>query len=387
MAAALFSSAKASFTIALNLTGMLCLWLGLLKIAEKSGITEMLARLLKPLFVRIMPGVPADSPAIGSMVMNIAANVLGLDNAATPAGLKAMEQLQEVNPHKDRASDAQILFMVINSSAVTLIPMTILMYRSELGSSSPAAVLFRFCWPPRFRLWSVFVCGLGSEAECVQSGCFRLDVVLGRFGCRGCLGFLRLPVDVRTEVSAATGNFLLILIIVWFISWGLWKRIDVYEVFIEGAKEGFKIAVTIIPYLVAMLVAIAVFRASGMFSLLLDGLQNLLAFAKIDTEFIPALPTALMKPLSGSGARALMIETLQNYGADSFPGFVASVVQGSTETTFYVLAVYFGAVKFLRPGPPFLAHCWQTLPESLLQLCSATFFICRAFKTGRDNSF
>ncbi len=160
--------------------------------------------------------------------------------------------------------------------------------------------------------------------------------------------FLRLPVDVRTEVSAATGNFLLILIIVWFISWGLWKRIDVYEVFIEGAKEGFKIAVTIIPYLVAMLVAIAVFRASGMFGLLLDGLQNLLAFAKIDTEFIPALPTALMKPLSGSGARALMIETLQNYGADSFPGFVASVVQGSTETTFYVLAVYFGAVKISK---------------------------------------
>ena len=315
MAAALFSSAKASFTIALNLTGMLCLWLGLLKIAEKSGITEMLARLLKPLFVRIMPGVPADSPAIGSMVMNIAANVLGLDNAATPAGLKAMEQLQEVNPHKDRASDAQILFMVINSSAVTLIPMTILMYRSELGSSSPAAVFI-----PILLATSVStLVGFLSVAWVQKLNVFNRVVLGWMLFWAGSVAavawaFLRLPVDVRTEVSAATGNFLLILIIVWFISWGLWKRIDVYEVFIEGAKEGFKIAVTIIPYLVAMLVAIAVFRASGMFSLLLDGLQNLLAFAKIDTEFIPALPTALMKPLSGSGARALMIETLQNYG-------------------------------------------------------------------------
>ena len=349
MAAALFSSAKASFTIALNLTGMLCLWLGLLKIAEKSGITEMLARLLKPLFVRIMPGVPADSPAIGSMVMNIAANVLGLDNAAPPAGLKAMEQLQEVNPHKDRASDAQILFMVINSSAVTLIPMTILMYRSELGSSSPAAVFI-----PILLATSVStLVGFLSVAWVQKLNVFNRVVLGWMLFWAGSVAavawaFLRLPVDVRTEVSAATGNFLLILIIVWFISWGLWKRIDVYEVFIEGAKEGFKIAVTIIPYLVAMLVAIAVFRASGMFGLLLDGLQNLLAFAKIDTEFIPALPTALMKPLSGSGARALMIETLQNYGADSFPGFVASVVQGSTETTFYVLAVYFGAVKISK---------------------------------------
>lgn len=351
MTAALFSSAKASFTIALNLTGVLCLWLGLLKIAEKSGITEMLAHLLKPLFVRIMPGVPADSPAIGSMVMNIAANVLGLDNAATPAGLKAMEQLQEVNPHKDRASNAQVLFMVINSSAVTLIPMTILMYRSELGSSNPAAVFI-----PILLSTSVStLVGFLSVAWVQKLNVFNRVVfgwmlVLVGLVASVAWAFLRLPVGSRTEVSAAAGNFLLILVIVWFISWGLWKRIDVYEVFIEGAKEGFKIAVTIIPYLVAMLVAIAVFRASGMFDLLLDGLQSLFAFAKIDTEFIPALPTALMKPLSGSGARALMIETLQNYGADSFPGFVASVVQGSTETTFYVLAVYFGAVKISKTG-------------------------------------
>ena len=298
LTAALFASAKSAFSIALNLTGLLCLWLGLLKIAERSGITEALARLLRPLFARIMPGVPADSPAVGSMVMNIAANVLGLDNAATPAGLKAMEQLQADNPHKDTASDAQIMFMVINSSAVTLIPITILMYRSELGSENPAAVF--------------------------------------------------VPILLSTSASTLVGFLSVAVVQKLNVLWGLWKKKDVYELFVEGAKEGFRIAVTIIPYLVAMLTAIAVFRASGMFDLLLAGMEKILSGLGWDTGFVPALPTALMKPLSGSGARAMMIETMQTYGADSFPGFVASIVQGSTETTFYVLAVYFGAVKITK---------------------------------------
>lgn len=349
LTAALFASAKSAFSIALNLTGLLCLWLGLLKIAERSGITEALARLLRPLFARIMPGVPADSPAVGSMVMNIAANVLGLDNAATPAGLKAMEQLQADNPHKDTASDAQIMFMVINSSAVTLIPITILMYRSELGSENPAAVFV----PILLSTSASTLVGFLSVAVVQKLNVFNRVVLGWLFFAAVAVGaaawgFLRLPAGERTLVSTAAGNMILFSTAAFFILWGLWKKKDVYELFVEGAKEGFKIAVTIIPYLVAMLTAIAVFRASGMFDLLLAGMEKFLSGLGWDTGFVPALPTALMKPLSGSGARAMMIETMQTYGADSFPGFVASIVQGSTETTFYVLAVYFGAVKITK---------------------------------------
>ncbi len=346
---ALFDSAKSAFSIALNLTGLLCLWLGLLKIAEKSGITEILARLLRPLFTRIMPGVPADSPAVGSMVMNIAANVLGLDNAATPMGLKAMEQLQEHNPRKDTASDAEIMFMVINSSSVTLIPITILMYRSELGSANPASVFV-----PILLATSVStLVGFLAVAAVQKLNIFNRVVLFWLLAAVALVsalawGFLQLPPPERMAISAAVGNGILFFIAAFFIFWGLIKKQDVYENFIDGAKEGFKIAVTIIPYLVAMLTAIAVFRASGMFDLLLLGIEKGLAALGVDTAFVPALPTALMKPLSGSGARAMMIETMQTYGADSFPGFAASVVQGSTETTFYVLAVYFGAVKITR---------------------------------------
>ncbi len=346
LTAALFSSAKSAFLIAINLTGVLCLWLGLLKIAEQSGMTDALARLLKPLFARIMPDVSANSPAVGSMVMNIAANILGLDNAATPAGLKAMEQLQADNPHKDTASDAQIMFMVLNSSSVTLIPMTILMYRSELGSENPAAVFV-----PILLATSVStLVGFLSVALVQKINLFNRVVLGWLFAAVVAViavawGFLRLPDKDRALVSTVFGNMVLFSVVAFFILWGLWKKKDVYELFVEGAKEGFKIAVTIIPYLVAMLTAIAVFRASGMFDWLLGGLEKLLLALGVDTAFVPALPTALMKPLSGSGSRALMIETMQTYGVDSFSGFVASVVQGSTETTFYVLAVYFGAVK------------------------------------------
>lgn len=349
MVDALFSSAKSAFSIALGLTGVLCLWLGLLKIAENSGVTAVLARWLRPFFAKIMPGVPAGSPALGSMVMNIAANVLGLDNAATPMGLKAMEQLQEHNPRKDTASDAEIMFMVINSSSVTLIPITILMYRAELGSSNPAAVFVPILIATSMSTLAGFLAVAAVQRlnifnRTVLGGLAAMLLVVGGLA----WGFMQLAPAQRTAVSAAAGNGILFFLAAFFIFWGLIKKRDVYEDFIDGAKEGFKVAVTIIPYLVAMLTAIAVFRASGMFDLLLTGLENMFVLLGVDTGFVPALPTALMKPLSGSGARAMMIEAMQTYGADSFAGFVASVVQGSTETTFYVLAVYFGAVKVVK---------------------------------------
>lgn len=346
-----FASAKTAFTISLNLTGILCLWLGLLKVAEKSGITAVLAKALRPLFRKIMPEVPADSPAMGSMIMNIAANVLGLDNAATPMGLKAMEQLQTLNPHKDRASDAQILFMVINSSAVTLIPITILMYRSELGAANPSAVFM----PILFATSLSTLAGFLAVAVVQRLNVFNRVVMAYLGGFILFIGvvafyFCSLPETERLSVSANCGNFLLFAVIVAFIGAGVLKKLNVYETFVSGAKEGFEIAVRIIPYLVAMLVAIAVFRASGALDFLVDGFAAVFGWLGIDTGFVAALPTALLKPLSGSGARAMMIETMTTYGADSFPAFVSAVVQGSTETTFYVLAVYFGAVKITKVG-------------------------------------
>ena len=346
-----FASAKTAFTISLNLTGILCLWLGLLKVAEKSGITAVLAKALRPLFRKIMPEVPADSPAMGSMIMNIAANVLGLDNAATPMGLKAMEQLQTLNPHKDRASDAQILFMVINSSAVTLIPITILMYRSELGAANPSAVFMPILFATSLSTLAGFLVvavvqrlNVFNRVVMAYLGGFILFIGVVAFY------FCSLPETERLSVSANCGNFLLFAVIVAFIGAGVVKKLNVYETFVSGAKEGFEIAVRIIPYLVAMLVAIAVFRASGALDFLVDGFAAVFGWLGIDTGFVAALPTALLKPLSGSGARAMMIETMTTYGADSFPVFVSAVVQGSTETTFYVLAVYFGAVKITKVG-------------------------------------
>lgn len=349
--ASTFSSAKTAFSISINLTGILCLWLGLLKIAEKSGITSIIAKALKPLFQKIMPDVPSDSPAMGSMIMNIAANILGLDNAATPMGLKAMEQLQELNPHKDKASNAQILFMVINASAVTLIPITILMYRSELGATNPSAVFM----PILFATSVSTLVGFISVAVVQKLNIFNKVVLSYLFLFCCIIGgvayyFSSLPEEERLIVSGDCGNFLLFLIITIFIVSGIIKKLNVYDIFITGAKEGFDIAIRIIPYLVAMLVAIAVFRASGALDVLVMGLGKFFAAIGVDTSFVPALPTALLKPLSGSGARAMMIETMQTYGADSFPAFVSAVVQGSTETTFYVLAVYFGAVKISKVG-------------------------------------
>lgn len=346
-----FASAKSAFQICLNLTGMLCLWLGLLKIAERAGVTDLLAKALAPLFRRILPGVPSDSPALGSIVMNVAANVLGLDNAATPMGLKAMEQLQSLNPHKDRASPAQVLFMVINASAVTLIPITILMYRAELGSANPSAVFM----PILFATSLSTLAGFLAVAWVQKLNIFNRVVLAYLSGfALFILGlawyFSSLPPEERLTASAAGGNFVLFAVIIGFITAGLIRRLNVYELFIAGAKEGFEIAVRIIPYLVAMLVAIAVFRTSGCLDYIVWGFEKLFAALGMDTAFVPALPTAIMKPLSGSGARAMMIETMQAYGADSFPAFVSCVIQGSSETTFYVLAVYFGAVKITKVG-------------------------------------
>lgn len=345
------SSARNAFEITLNLTGMMCLWLGLLKIAEKSGLTEVLASFLRPLFRKIMPEIPSNSPAIGSVVMNMAANILGLDNAATPIGIKAMEQLQTYNPHKEKASSAQILFMVINTSSVTLIPISILMYRQQFGAQEPGLVFLPILLATSC---STFV-GFLSVAIAEKLPVFN-KIVLGyliAFGIFiGATAYWFLSMDATTRLTYASliGNVVLFGIIFLFIMAGLIKRLNVYSVFIEGAKEGFETAVRIIPYMVSMLVGIAVFKASGALDYLLIGIKNIIAWFNGDVSFIPAVPTALLKPLSGSGARAMMIETMQNYGVDSFPAFISAVIQGSTETTFYVLAVYFGAVKISKTG-------------------------------------
>jgi len=348
---ALFDAAQSGFTFSIGLTGMLCLWLGLLKIGEKAGLTNLLAKALKPLFKKIMPEVPSNHPALGSIVMNMAANILGLDNAATPMGLKAMNELQDLNKIKDKASNAEVLFMVINASAVTLIPINILMYRQMLGCANPSSVFV-----PILLATSVStLVGFLSVAFVQKLDVFN-KVVLSYLLCFMALiagvvfYFSSLTPDVRLEQTQSIANFILFSFVVLFVVSGIVKRLNVYEVFIEGAKDGFEIAVKIIPYLVSMLCAIAVFRASGALDFFVEMLSKFFAFFGFDTGFVPALPTALMKPLSGSGARAMMIETLQNYGADSFEGFVASVMQGSTETTFYVLAVYFGAVKISKTG-------------------------------------
>ncbi|MBR2299118.1 MAG: spore maturation protein [Alphaproteobacteria bacterium] len=348
---ALFEASEQGFKISIGLTGMLCLWLGLLKVGEKSGLTNLIAKALRPLFKKIMPDVPENHPAIGSMVMNMAANFLGLDNAATPMGLKAMEQLQELNQDKDRASPAQILFMVINTTAVTFIPINILMYRQMLGSLNPAAVFV-----PILLATSVStLVGFLAVAVVQKLNIFNKVVLAYLAFFLSIVGglayyFTTIPSELRLEYSSIFANFVLMTFVVMFILAGIVKRLNVYEVFIDGAKEGFDVAIKIIPYLVAMLCAIAVFRSSGVMDLLISWMTALFEAIGLNTDFVPALPTALMKPLSGSGARAMMIETLSHYGPNSFEGFVASVMQGSTETTFYVLAVYFGAVKIRKTG-------------------------------------
>jgi spore maturation protein SpmA len=345
MMAALFAMSKTAFDISIGLTGILALWLGIMRIGERSGFISLLTRGLTPLFTRLMPEVPANHPALGAMVMNISANALGLDNAATPLGIKAMQALQTLNPTKDTATNAQILFLVINTSAVTLFPITIFTYRAQMGATHPTDVFI----PILLATYMSTLCGLLAVAW-VQKINLLDKVIMSYLG-----GFTLIVVGTiayfaqlnQTEMlaqSALISNLILFSLIIVFISSAAYQKIDAYSAFVEGAKEGFQTAITIIPYLVAMLVAIGVFRASGALELLMNALRYGILQLNLDPRFLDAMPTAFMKPFSGSGARAMMVDTMQTLGPDSFAGRLSAIVQGSTETTFYVLAVYFGAV-------------------------------------------
>ena len=342
---AMFGLSKTAFEISLGLSGVLALWLGIMKIGEHSGFIDLLTRALNPLFSRLMPEIPKNHPALGAMTMNIAANMLGLDNAATPMGIKAMQEMQTLNRHPEQASDAQILFLVINTSSVTLFPVTIFAYRAQLGAANPTDVFI----PILIATYVSTLTGLLAVAA-VQKINLLDKVVLAYLGgitvlVGGILAyFAGLDQAEMLQQSALVSHMILFGLVITFITAAVHKGLNAYELFIDGAKHGFQTAITIIPYLVAMLVAFGVFRASGALELITDGVRQLVNVAGIDNRFIDGLPTALMKPFSGSGARAMMIDTMQTHGADSFAGRLASVVQGSTETTFYVLAVYFGAV-------------------------------------------
>ncbi|MFM8340999.1 MAG: nucleoside recognition domain-containing protein [Methylomonas sp.] len=342
---AMFSLSKTAFDISLGLSGILALWLGIMKVGEHSGFIDLLTRALNPLFARLMPEIPKNHPALGAMVMNIAANMLGLDNAATPMGIKAMQEMQKLNPNPSQASNPQILFLVINTSSVTLFPVTIFAYRAQLGAANPTDVFI----PILIATYVSTLTGLLAVAA-VQKINLLDKVVLAYLGgitalVGGLLAYFSgLDQAEMLKQSALISHVTLFSLVIAFIGSAAYKRLNAYELFIQGAKQGFQTAISIIPYLVAMLVAFGVFRASGALDLITQGLRWLVDLLQIDNRFIDGLPTALMKPFSGSGARAMMIDTLQSHGADSFAGRLASVVQGSTETTFYVLAVYFGAV-------------------------------------------
>ncbi|MBA6412493.1 spore maturation protein [Parahaliea sp. F7430] len=345
MVASLFEMAGLSVELAIGLIGLMALWLGIVAVGEASGLIDKLARLLSPLFTRLMPEVPAGHPAVSSMTLNLAANVLGLDNAATPLGIKAMKDLQLLNPSPNTASNAQILFLVLNTSSVTLFPVTVLLYRAQLGAPDPAAVflpiliatscstltgLLVTAWVQKIRLSDSIV--LGSLAL-VFAALLSLIAWLGT-----------LSAEQLQSQSSLLSNLLIVSLIIVFLLAAQRRAVNVYETFIEGAKQGFETAIAIIPYLLAMLVAIGIFRASGALDLLMDALRQSVAAFGWDTRWVDTMPTALMKPLSGSGARAMMIDSMNTYGVDSFQGRLAATLQGSTETTFYVLAVYFGAV-------------------------------------------
>jgi spore maturation protein SpmA len=343
---AMFSLSKTAFEISLGLSGVLAFWLGIMKIGEHSGFIGVLTRALTPLFSRLMPGIPNDHPALGAMTMNIAANMLGLDNAATPMGIKAMQEMQTLNPHPERATDAQILFLVINTASVTLFPVTIFAYRAQLGADNPTDVFI----PILIATYMSTLTGFLAVAAVQKINLLNKVVLAYLLGITALIGgilsyFASLDQAEMLEQSALISHVILFSLVVSFIAAAAYKRLNAYELFIDGAKQGFQTAITIIPYLVAMLVAFGVFRASGALELITDGIRLIVNFYGIDNRFIDGLPTALMKPFSGSGARAMMIDTMQSHGADSFAGRLASVVQGSTETTFYVLAVYFGAVN------------------------------------------
>lgn len=342
---ATFSSSKTAFEISLGLTGVLSLWMGIMKIGEKGGLVNALARWLSPLFIKLFPDLPKNHPVIGNIFMNLAANMLGLDNAATPLGLKAMEGLQELNPKKDTASNSMIMFLVLNTSGLTLIPVSILVYRAQMGAAQPTDIFI----PILLATFMSTLVGIIATALYQKISLWNKTILTALGGSLllvGLLiwGFSSMDREQMNAVSTTVANVSLFSIIMAFIVAGMRAKTNVYDAFIEGAKDGFSTAVRIIPYLIAILVAVGVFRASGAMDLLTDGVAALLRWCGADDRIVGALPTALMKPLSGSGARGMMVDTMQTYGADSFVGRLSCIFQGSTDTTFYILAVYFGSV-------------------------------------------
>ena len=342
-----FSSAETAFKISLGLTGVLSLWMGIMKIGEKGGVVNGLAWLLSPVFTRLFPEIPKRHPVTGSIFMNISANMLGLDNAATPLGLKAMEQMQELNPKKDRASNSMIMFLVLNTSGLTLVPITILSYRATMGAAEPTDVFV----PILLATIVSTLAGIIVTSFFQRVRLFNWVMLLTLLAiCAIAAAFITGFVALGAQFMSTVANLLLMVIIVGFILTAVVRKINVYDAFIEGAKDGFTTAVRIIPYMVAILVGIGVFRASGAMDYVIDGIRWLVGVLGVNTDFVEALPTALMKPLSGSGARGMMIDAMNTYGADSFVGRLSCIFQGSTDTTFYILAVYFGSVgiRFTR---------------------------------------
>ena len=340
-----FASSKTAFEISLGLTGVLSLWLGIMKIGEKGGIIDVFARMLSPIFTKLFPDIPKGHPVTGSIFMNISANMLGLDNAATPLGLKAMEQLQELNTKKDTASNPMIMFLVLNTSGLTLIPISILVYRAQMGAAQPTDVFVPILLATFFStLAGIVVTSLYQRINLINK---TILLTLGGLSLAVAAiiwGFSQMDKDRMNLVSTSVANIMLMTIIIGFIVAGLRKKVNVYDAFIEGAKEGFQTAVRIIPYLIAILVGIGVFRASGAMDMIVDGVRWTVETCGANSDFVGALPTALMKPLSGSGARGMMVDAMTTYGADSFIGRLSCIFQGSTDTTFYILAVYFGSV-------------------------------------------
>lgn len=344
-----FASSKTAFEISLGLTGVLSLWLGIMKIGEMGGVVNWFARILSPLFSKLFPGIPKGHPVTGSIFMNLAANMLGLDNAATPLGLKAMEGLQELNPRKDTASNPMIMFLVLNTSGLTIIPISIMVYRAQMGAAQPTDVFV----PILLATFFSTLAGIITVSLYQRINLLNRTILLFLGGASLFIAgiiwfFTTLSRQQIDTYSTTTANVFLFVIIIGFIIAGMRKRINVYDAFVEGAKEGFTTAVRIIPYLVAILVGIGVFRASGCMDYLIQGVAKLTELCGFNSDFVGALPTALMKPLSGSGARGLMVDAMSTYGADSFIGRMACVFQGSTDTTFYILAVYFGSVGITR---------------------------------------
>lgn len=341
-----FDTSKTAFEISLGLTGVLSLWLGIMKIGEKGGVINAVARVLSPVFTRLFPDIPKGHPVTGSIFMNVAANMLGLDNAATPLGLKAMEQLQELNPKKDTATNPMIMFLVLNTSGLTLIPVSIMVYRAQMGAAQPTDIFVPILLATFFSTLAGIVCtSLYQRINLINR---TMLLTLGGMSAAVAAiiwGFAQMDKAQMNIVSTSVANILLMLIIVMFILAGIRKKVNVYDAFIEGAKDGFTTVVRIIPYLVAILVGIGVFRASGAMDMLVDGIKWAVAALGGNTDFVGALPTALMKPLSGSGARGMMVDAMTTYGADSFVGRLSCIFQGSTDTTFYILAVYFGSVS------------------------------------------